>query len=343
MMADRETTDPLLTTKLIFAFAAIYLIWGTTYLAMRVGVESIPPFLMAASRFLFAGTVMYTILRLRGLPNPTLKQWKSALIVGSLLFLGGNGLVTWSEQEIPSGIAALVIATLPMWMTLFDWLFFGGRAPSPKIAFGIALGIAGIILLIGPQQLISGTTELNLFYMLGLIFAPIFWSIGSLYCRTADLPSNVFMANASEMLCGGAVLLVVSLVFGEPGKFELTAVPASAWGALIYLTIFGSMIALTSYAWLLKNATAAKVSTYSYVNPIIAMFLGWLILSEPVTLRTALAVFVILAGVILIVTTKNRKIANAGVVSVDSNAGAETNSDEGERESPCPEPCEAGA
>jgi len=294
-------------TLLILSFAAIYLIWGTTYLAMRVAVHSIPPFLMAASRFIVAGAILYSVMRLRGIPNPTLQQWKSAAIVGTFLFLGGNGLVTWAEQEIPSGIAALVIATMPMWMTLFDWLFFGGSKPSLKVAIGIASGIVGIVLLIGPANMLAGTTELNLFYMLGLIFAPIFWSIGSLLSRKADLPRNVFMANATEMLCGGAVLGFVSLGFREPMSFEFGNVAPKAWWCLLYLTIFGSMIALTAYAWLLKNAHAAKVATYSYVNPVIAIFLGWLILSEKVTWQTGLAVVVIIAGVILIVTDKNRK------------------------------------
>lgn len=294
------------TTLLILAFAAVYLIWGTTYLAMRIGVHSIPPFMMASARFLIAGSILYLVLRLRGLPHPTRSQWKSALIVGSLLFLGGNGLVTWAEQEIPSGVAALVIATMPMWMTLFDWLFFGGRKPSIKVAVGVTMGIAGIILLIGPAQLFQGTTELNLFYMLGLIFAPIFWSIGSLYCRQADLPQNVFMTNASQMLCGGGVLAGVSLFFGEPFGFRFSQVTSEAWLSILYLTMFGSMIALTAYAWLLKNASATKVATYSYVNPIIAVFLGWSILSEKITWQTGLAVMVIIAGVILIVTDKNK-------------------------------------
>lgn len=306
-MTHDRTASSKQTTLLIFSFAAVYLIWGTTYLAMRVAVHSIPPFMMASARFLIAGSVLYAILRWRGLPHPTLAQWKSALIVGSLLFLGGNGLVTWAEQEIPSGVAALVIATMPMWMTLFDWLFFGGPKPTFKVAIGVTLGIAGIVLLIGPTQLFRGTTELDLFYMLGLIFAPVFWSIGSLYCRKADLPQNVFMANASEMLCGGGVLLGVSIGFGEPFGFEFSQVTTEAWMAMMYLTLFGSVIALTAYAWLLKNAAATKVATYSYVNPIIAVFLGWLILSESISWQTGMAVVVIIAGVVLIVADKNSK------------------------------------
>jgi drug/metabolite transporter (DMT)-like permease len=272
------------------------------------------------------------------LPNPTLSQWKSALVVGSFLFLGGNGLVTWAEQEIPSGIAALVIATMPMWMTLFDWLFFGGSKPSIKIAVGVALGIIGIVLLIGPADVLAGTTELNLFYLMGLVFAPIFWSIGSLISRKSDLPPNVFMANASEMLCGGAVVLLVSVFFGEPFAFQFSQVETKAWFCMLYLTIFGSMIALTAYAWLLKNATAAKVATYSYVNPVIALFLGWLILNEQITWQTALAVIVIIAGVVLIVTDKNRspKLKETEIESDQTDFEIGTSKKEYE------EPCEVG-
>lgn len=325
--------DSSFATKMILSFSAIYLIWGTTYLAMRVAVHSLPPFLMASSRFLFAGMILYSFLRFRGIPNPTFAQWKSALIVGVLLFLGGNGLVTWAEQEIPSGIAALVIATLPMWMTLFDWLFFRGPKPSFRVGVGLMMGLAGIVLLIGPAQIFSGESVLNLKYMTGLIFAPIFWSIGSLYCRNADLPESVFMASAAEMLCGGVVLILVSLFFGEPFFFEPAEVPIKAWLCLSYLTIFGSMIALCAYAWLLQNVNASKVATYSYVNPIIAVFLGWLILNESVSWQTATAVVVIVSGVVMIVTDKNKKAKALTTVSVD-----EAPASMGE----CLKPCEVG-
>ena len=216
-------------------------------------------------------------------------------------------------------------------------MFFGGSRPSLKVAIGVALGIAGIVLLIGPTDVFAGTTELNLFYLMGLIFAPIFWSIGSLISRKSDLPPNVFMANASEMLCGGAVVLLVSIFFGEPFAFQISQVETKAWYCMLYLTIFGSMIALTAYAWLLKNAPAAKVATYSYVNPVIALFLGWLILSEQITWQTALAVVVIIAGVVLIVTDKTKSLTAR--TSEEKRVEPIVNFMNKERE----EPCEIGA
>lgn len=294
---------------ILVAFAAIYIIWGTTYLAMRVAVETIPPFAMAGTRFILAGLATFAFLKLRGVKTPTLAQWKQSAIVGCFLMVGGNGLVSWAEQEIPSGVAALVVATMPLWMALFDWLFFKGPRPGIRIVVGLALGFVGIIMLIGPADLINGTTTLDLTSLFVLMFAPIFWSLGSLYSRKANLPENVFMATALQMLCGGAVLLCLSLGFGELNTFEWGNVSTNSLLAMLYLAVFGSIVALSAYVWLLKQTTAARVSTYTYVNPIIAVFLGWLVLGEVINTQTLIAVAIIVTAVILIVARRPKSKA----------------------------------
>jgi drug/metabolite transporter (DMT)-like permease len=287
----------------MLAFAAIYIIWGTTYLAIRVAVETIPPFLMAGVRFLIAGFFAFLFLRARGVPLPTRLQWRSAAIVGAFMLLGGNGLVTWAEQQVPSGIAALVVATVPLWMTLFDWLFAGGRRPGRRTTLGLVLGFAGIGLLIGPRLFVE-TTSVSPASWLILFLAPILWSVGSLYSRRALLPENTFMSTALEMLLAGFLLLLAGLVTGEGQQLDVASIAPRSLLAMLYLTIFGSIVALTAYVWLLKNVDAARVATYTYVNPIIAVFLGWLLLSEAISAQMLGAVAIIVFAVLLITMRK---------------------------------------
>ena len=286
---------------IILAFAAVYVIWGTTYLAIRLAIETIPPFLMAGSRFLVAGAFIFTIMRLRGAPLPQRLHWRSAVIIGALLMLGGSGMLTWSEQQVPSSTAALVVATMPLWMALFDWLIFKGSRLGKRVTFGLFLGLIGIILLIGPGQIL-GTASFSLFFLLILMLSPINWSLGSLYSRDADLPDNIFMAIAMEMLAGGALLLLAALLTGELSRLDVAAISTRSLAATAYLAVFGSIIGFTAYIWLLKYVPATKVATYTYVNPVIAVFLGWLILDEAVTSTTIAAVVVIVLAVVLITT-----------------------------------------
>lgn len=292
--------------RLVLAFAAIYVIWGTTYLAMRIAVDTIPPFAIAGSRFLVAGIFLIGLLRLRGVSMPTARQWKSAALTGCLLMIGGNGLVMWAIQKIPSGICAVVIATMPLWMTLFDWCFYKGPRPGWKVSIGLVAGLIGIVLLIGPGQLVSGQSTLHLPSMLAVVCAPIFWSIGSLHSRRVDLPKNVFVATAAQMICGGLVLLGLSFLMGESASLVWSAITWQSLAAVGYLAFFGSLVALTSYMWLLKNANASRVATYSYVNPVIAVFLGWLVLDEPITVQTLIAILVIISAVVLIVSMRSK-------------------------------------
>lgn len=307
MMAGFKEKYSGLTVKIILAFLAIYTIWGTTYLAIRLAIETIPPFFMAGTRFFLAGIVALSFLLLRGVPWPNWKQWRSATIIGLFLLVGGNGFVTWSEQQVPSGIAALVVATVPLWIALFDWLLFRGERPGRRGAIGVMLGFIGIVLLVGPAQ-INGTSTINLIYMLILLLAPILWSFGSLYSRQATLPDNTFMSVAMEMLTGGVALFILGLVTGERAQLNIQEISLQSLMATLYLIVFGSIIALTAYIWLLKTVQAAKVATYTYVNPVIAVFLGWLVLGEWVTPLMLLAIGIIILAVFLI-NTQGQKSA----------------------------------
>ncbi len=293
--------DKIRRLKIILAFAAVYIIWGTTYLGIRIAVETIPPFFLAGMRFISAGLLIVLFLRARGAPRPRRSEWREAIIVGALLLAGGSGLVHWSEQTIPSSIAALVIATVPLWITLFDWLIFKGGRPGKKALAGLLLGLLGIVLLIGPGQF-TATPAFSWTALAILLLSPILWSFGSLYSRQADLAPNTFMASGTEMIAGGIMLVIAGLLSGEASRLDLAAVPPVAWLSFFYLLFFGSIITFSAYIWLLQNVDASKVSSYSYINPVIAVFLGWLILSEPVTATTIVAVAIIIVAVILITT-----------------------------------------
>jgi len=292
--------------KIVLAFAAIYIIWGTTYLAIRVAVDTIPPFLMAGTRFLIAGVATFAFLRARGVPMPVRLQWRSAAVVGAFMLVGGNGLVTWSEQQVPSGMAALVVATVPLWMAFFDWLSFDKIRPTARTAAGLILGFIGLGLLIGPR-LALGTAEIGWFSWFILFLAPIMWSFGSLHSRRANLPKNVFMSTALEMATAGVLLLLAGLLTGEGAAFDVAQISARSLIALLYLTIFGSIVAFTAYIWLLKNVQATRATTYTYVNPVIAVLLGWLILDEPISRKMIVAAAIIFLAVIMITTQKSTK------------------------------------
>jgi len=285
------------------AFLAIYIIWGSTYLAIRFGVETLPPFLMAAIRFLLAGTILFLWERFRGSPMPTLLQWRSGAIVGGLLLLIGNGGVTWAEQVIPSGVTALLISTSPFWFVVLDWLIFGGVRPTRQIALGLVVGLCGVVLLIGPDRILAGG-GFPVSGILVLMLATVSWAGGSLYSRRAPLPSSPFMATAVEMLAGGGLLLLLSVVTGEPFHLDPAAVSVKSLLALTYLFLFGSLVGFTAYVWLLRVTTPARVSTYAYVNPVIAVILGWTLGGEEMTGRMIVAALVIVVGVVLIVMRK---------------------------------------
>jgi drug/metabolite transporter (DMT)-like permease len=294
----------------ILAFAAVYIIWGTTYLGIRLAIETIPPFFMSGSRVITAGTILFLFLRARGAPAPTRVQWRSAVIVGALLLGGGSGLVAWSEQEVPSGTAALIVATVPLWIALFDWLIFRGGRPRRQVTAGLFLGLIGIFLLVGPDQIL-GKAGFSLFFLFILLFSPISWSFGSLYSRGAPLPEDAIMGSAMEMIGGGMALLLAGLLSGELARFDPAAVSRTSLFVWIYLVFFGSIVAFSAYIWLLKEVAATKASTYTYVNPVIAVFLGWLVLDETITPIMILSSAIIIIAVILIQTARTQELPAA--------------------------------
>jgi drug/metabolite transporter (DMT)-like permease len=283
------------------AFAAIYLIWGSTYLAIRFAIETLPPFFMAGARFITAGALLYTWAWLRGAPRPTRLHWREAAVVGGLMLLGGNGGVTWAEQRIPSGLAALLVATVPLWVVLLDGIRPGGTRPSGRVAAGLGLGLAGVALLIGPGNL-SGGQSVDLFGTTVVLFAALAWAAGSLYSRQAHLPAAPLQGVALEMLAGGAWLLLAGGVTGEGARLDLDGASLRSLLALGYLIVFGSIVAFSAYLWLLRVSTPTRASTYAFVNPVIAVFLGWALADESLTAQTLLAAAVIVAAVAIITT-----------------------------------------
>lgn len=291
--------------KLVLAFFLIYFIWGSTYLAIRYAIETIPPFMMAGVRFTLAGLLLYTFMRLTGTPNPALKQWRNLVIVGAFLFLGGNGLVVWAEQFITSGLAALLVSLLPLWLIMLDWLWAGGPAPTVRGLAGIGLGIAGVVVLLDPVQLAD--TRIDLTGALVVVFASFLWAVGSIYSKKFRQPKSIFMSAACQMIGGGVALLLTSILTGEWGHFIAVEISAVSVSAFFYLVVFGSIIAISSYVWLLQNAPAASVSTYAFVNPAVAIFLGWLIAGERINFHIILGAMIILSGVILVISAQNRR------------------------------------
>lgn len=291
--------------RLVAAFAAVYLIWGGTYLAIRFAIESMPPFLMAATRFLVAGSLLYGWMRVRGEARPTRGQWKAAALVGALLFLGGNGGVTWAEQHIPSSLAASLIATVPMWIVLLDWLRPGGVRPGAQVIMGLLVGFVGVVLLVGPRG--GGAHEqVNPLGAAAVLLAALFWASGSLASRGAGLPSSALLSSGMQMLIGGALLLAAGTVTGEWARFDVGAITPRSWLALLYLIFLGAMVAFGAYAWLLRVSTPARVATYAYVNPVIAVFLGWSLGNEPLTAQTLVAAACIIGAVAVITTYRAR-------------------------------------
>jgi drug/metabolite transporter (DMT)-like permease len=281
------------------AFAAVYIIWGSTYLAIRITLETMPPFLMAGTRFLASGAILYLFARARGAARPTSVHWRSAAITGFLLLVCGNGGVVWSEQLVPSGITSLLVTTVPLWMVLLHWLRHDGERPSLGVALGIALGLVGVAFLVGPGQ-IAGGGGVNPVGAAVLLFASIAWAIGSLYSRHAALPSSPFLAIGMEMLAGGVLLTLLGVATGEPARVNVHAFSAASMLAWLYLTLFGALVGFTAYLWLMRVSTPARVSTYAFVNPVVAVFLGWIVLNEPVTPRTMIAAAMIVGAVALI-------------------------------------------
>ena len=293
------------TSLVVAAFAILYTAWGGTYLAIRIGIETMPPLLMVGSRYVIAGAVLYFWSRLSGEPRPTRVHWRSAAIAGAFLLLGGNGTLAWAEQRVPSGLAALLIATTPFWMALIAWWRNIAR-PNIGVAAGLALGFSGMLVLVGPG-VFSGHSTIDPLGALVLVCASLSWAIGALYGREAALPKSVLESTGLQMLAGGAQLVLVGALRGELAGFSLGAVTLRSWIAFGYLIVFGGIVGMTVFLWLMRVASPARVSTYAYVNPMVAVVLGWMYAGEALTARTVAAAAIIIAGVILVISFRDRQ------------------------------------
>lgn len=287
------------TTQVVAAFTAVYLLWGSTFLAIRFAIETMPPFAMAGLRFVIAGGALYAWVRLRGAARPRLSHWGAAAVVGALLLVCGNGAVVWAEQRVASGVASLLIAMVPLWMVLLDWLRPGGTRPGGWVLAGVAMGFVGIALLVGPGSF-GGSDAIDHLGAAVLLVGSLSWAAGSLYSRRATLPSSPLLGTGMELLCGGVLMLIIAAFRGGLGSLATHPVSLKSAGALLYLVIFGSLVGFTCYLWLLRVSTPARVSTYAYVNPVVAVILGWAFAGEPLTARTLLAASVIVGAVVVI-------------------------------------------
>ena len=293
--------------KIWIALLTIYTVWGGTYLAMRYAVETIPPFLMAGTRFLVSGLILYIWRRAARDPAPTRGQWLRAGLVGLLLLLGGNGLVSLAEQKVASGIAALIVGSAPLWMTTFEALRPGGVRPNALGILGLMVGFGGIVLLVLPS--LSGTNPAasHPLGVITLLFAALFWSIGSIYSRQARLPASSLLSTGMQMLAGSLGLYLTGTLTGEWQQLVLGNITTRSWLSLLFLILFGSMAGFTAYAWLLRSAPVSLVATYAYVNPVVAILVGSLFAQEILTVHVLFSALIIIGSVVLINASRRLK------------------------------------
>jgi drug/metabolite transporter (DMT)-like permease len=311
---------------LIAAFGAVYLIWGSTYLGIKYAIETLPPLMMAGSRFLVAGAILYVWSLFRGtrrgnrVERPTWAHWRTALAVGGMLFLLGNGGVTWAEHSIASSLAALLVATEPLWIVLFNWSRRGGDKPGGKTMLGLLIGFVGVWLLLTPGG--SGAGGVNIIGACVVMGAAFSWAAGSIYSLHAQRPRSPWLASGMQMLAGGAMLIIAGLLAGEWSRFDASKVSARSIVAFVYLILFGSVVAFTAYSWLLHSVSPARAATYAYVNPVVAVILGWALGGEALTLRTIVAATVIVSSVALITSYREKGKLKPAVAAAVDNPGS---------------------
>lgn len=294
-------------SKIWAALIVVYIVWGSTYLAIRFAVESMPPFLMAGVRFLTAGVILFGWRRLAGDKRPLKIEWRSAAIIGGLLLVGGNGNVVWAELHVASGIAALIVGSAPLWMVAIDAVRPGGKKANFQTWAGVLIGFIGILVLINPLEMLHNPQQVNTVGIFSLLFGAFLWALGSLYSRNAALPESPLLGTGMEMLAGGVGFVILGTITNEWAQVNLSAVTArSIWG-LLYLIIFGSLVGYSAYTWLLRNAPTPLVSTYAYVNPMVAILLGALFAGEALTLRILIAALIVISSVALINTARVEK------------------------------------
>jgi drug/metabolite transporter (DMT)-like permease len=296
--------------QIIAAFASIYLVWGSTYLAIRYAVQTIPPFLMGGVRFVVSGALLYAWSRFRGAERPTRLHWRNATIAGAFLLLGGNGAVVWAEQFVPSGLTALLVSILPFWLVIIEWVRPPRARPHGAVMVGLILGFVGIVVLVGPADL-GGHGDVRPIGALVLILGSLSWAIGSFYSRDAQLPQSGLLTTGMEMLGGGALLLIVGALTGELSRFDVHSVSSASAAGLAYLITFGSLLGFTSYIWLLDKVSPARLGTYAYVNPVVAVILGWALAGERLSVRTGVAAAIVICAVALITTARSTTTAQS--------------------------------
>ena len=294
------------TWKLLLAFSIIYLVWGSTFLAIRVGVREVPPFLLAGMRFVLAGTILYAWMRTKGTPSPTSREWTAASLLAVLIFVLDYGLLFWAERRVPSGIAAVMMATIPVFTVLSEILFLGTQRLTVRLAFALTVGIGGVAVLVSPS-LSLGEVAVDTKGAIALVVAAISWSVAAALTRKLPLPASKPMSSAAQMLIGGVFLTVVSAALREFHGFHPQTVSRGAWIALAYLVVAGSIIAFTAYVWLIHHESPTKVGTYAYVNPVVAVALGYFLGGEAVGPRTLIGSLLVLASVVVITTATARK------------------------------------
>lgn len=294
---------PVSTAKLLAAFAAIYFIWGSTYLAIRFAIETLPGFLMAATRFVSAGAILFAWAWWQGARPAGDRPWRQAFTTGFLLLLTGHGAVVMAVHWVPSGLTALLISTTPLWVALLEWALPGGKRPGGQVTRGILLSFLGIIMLIGIGNIRSGTVD---FLGAGvLVISSISWAGGSIYSRNVRVSASPVMTSGMQMLSGGLLLLTAAVLNGDVFRFHVDTISLRSVLAFLYLTVFGSIVAFTAYSWLLKVASPSRAITSSYVNPVVAVLLGWALAGEPLTYRMILAMGTIIMGVVVVTTAKS--------------------------------------
>ncbi len=300
-----ETTQPR-AWKVLLAFAMIYFVWGSTYLAIRVGVREVPPFLLAGIRFLIAGAVLFVWMRAKGTVSPTKREWGGVTSMGLLIFVFDYGLVFWAEKRVPSGVAAVMMATIPVFMSLAEIIFLRTQRLTARLGMALLVGIAGVAVLVG-HSLTFGEAPIDTAGACALIFGAISWSVASILSRRLPLPADKVMSSGAQMLAGGVLLTLSAALLGEFRGFHVQAVSRGAWFALAYLIGAGSIVAFTAYVWLLHHESPTKVATYAYVNPVVAVVIGYFLGGETIGPRTIAGTLLVLVSVVVITTMPAKK------------------------------------
>ena len=315
-----EVTPHPRAWKVLLAFAIIYFVWGSTFLAIRVGVREVPPFLLAGMRFLVAGAVLYAGMRLKGTPSPAAREWGAAAFLAVLIFVFDYGLLFWAERRVPSGIAAVMMATIPVFMALSEIFIMKTQRLTGRLGTALLVGVAGVTVLVS-HSVTLGDTPIDTLGACALIAASVSWSVASALTRKVPLPREKAMSSGAQMLAGGVLLTLTAAMLGEFRGFHAQAVSLKAWLALAYLIVAGSIIGFTAYVWLIHHESPTKVGTYAYVNPVVAVIVGYIFGGEALGLRTVVGTLLVLVSVVVITTAK--KVREAGNQAFQPEAASE--------------------